>query len=216
MDFTIARFNMVEQQIRPWDVFDTRILELLNTLKREDFAQEQYRNLALSDIELPLPGEQSMLFPKIEAKLLQELHLTKKDKVLEIGTGSGYVTALLAKLTDFVYSVEINTQNKQFAVENLSKAGIKNASVIEADGLNGISNKAPFDKIFIGGGVAKVNDELKQQLRVGGRLVAIVGKSPIMHAIVIEKIADNEYKEIQLFETDVNMLSSLSTEKFAF
>ena len=216
MDFTLARFNMVEQQVRPWNVFDSRILELLNTLKREDFAQEQYRNLALSDIELPLPGEQAMLFPKIEAKLLQELKLTKKDKVLEIGTGSGYVTALLAKLTDFVYSIEINTENKQFALDNLSKVGIKNALVIEANGINGISNKAPFDKIFIGGGIAKVSDELKQQLRVGGRLVAIVGKSPIMHAVVIEKIADNEYKEIQLFETDVNMLSSLSTEKFAF
>lgn len=216
MDFTLARFNMVEQQIRPWNVFDNRILELLNTLKREDFTQDQYRNLALSDIEIPLPGEQAMLFPKIEARLLQELKLTKKDKVLEIGTGSGYVTALLAKLTDFVYSIEINSENKQFAIENLSKAGIKNVSVIEADGINGISNKAPFDKIFVGGGIEKLSDELKQQLRVGGKLVAIVGKSPIMHAVIVEKIAESEYKETQLFETNVALLKSLSTDKFAF
>ena len=116
MDFTTARFNMVEQQIRPWNMFDERVLELLSTIKREDFVQEQYRNLALSDIEIPLPGGQKMLFPRMEARLLQELVLRKRDKVLEIGTGSGYVTALLAKMSDFVYSLEINSQNKQFAL----------------------------------------------------------------------------------------------------
>ena len=121
MDFTTARFNMVEQQIRPWNMFDERVLELLSTIKREDFVQEQYRNLALSDIEIPLPGAQKMLFPRMEARLLQELVLRKRDKVLEIGTGSGYVTALLAKMSDFVYSLEINSQNKQFALENLIK-----------------------------------------------------------------------------------------------
>lgn len=216
MNFELARFNMVEQQIRPWNVFDEKILKLLGTVKREEFVQEQYRNLALSDVELPLPNGQKMLFPRMEARLLQELTLNKKDKVLEIGTGSGYVTALLAKLTDFVYSVEVDSLNKQFAIDNLVKAGIKNVSVIEADGINGLENKAPFDKIIVSGGVAHINDQLKKQLRVGGRMVAIVGKQPIMHATLIEKVGENEYKETKLFETSVDTLISNSTENFTF
>lgn len=216
MDLELARFNMVEQQIRPWNVFDDKILKLLTTIKREEFTQEQYHTLAFSDIEIPLPGAQKMLFPRIEARLLQELNLNKKDKVLEIGTGSGYVTALLSKLVDFVYSVEINTINKQFAIENLTKAGIKNISIVEADGITGLANKAPFDKIFVGGGVSHVSEELKQQLKVNGRLVAVVGVSPIRHAIVIEKISEVEFKETKLFETDLDSLISLTSTDFTF
>jgi protein-L-isoaspartate(D-aspartate) O-methyltransferase len=126
MNVEQARFNMVEQQIRPWNVFDEKILSLLSQIKRENFVTEKYHNLAFSDIEIPLPGEQKMLFPRIEARLLQELQLNKKDKVLEIGTGSGYVTALISKMADFVYSVEINSQNKAFAQNNLTHVGIKN------------------------------------------------------------------------------------------
>lgn len=216
MDFTTARFNMVEQQIRPWNMFDERVLELLSTIKREDFVQEQYRNLALSDIEIPLPGGQKMLFPRMEARLLQELALRKRDKVLEIGTGSGYVTALLAKMSDFVYSLEINSQNKQFALENLIKLGIKNISLIEADGINGYAAKAPFDKIFVGGNVSTISPSLKNQLKVGGRLVAIIGEAPIMQAILIEKISENEFKQTTLFETCVDPLTTLSSNTFTF
>ncbi len=216
MDFTTARFNMVEQQIRPWNMFDERVLELLGTIKREDFVQPEHRNLALSDVEVPLPGGQKMLFPRIEARLLQELELRKKDKVLEIGTGSGYVTALLAKMSDFVYSLEINAHNKQFALDNLIKTGIKNISLIEADGLNGYETKAPFDKIFVGGSVATISERLKSQLKVGGRLVAITGTAPIMHAILIEKLADNEFKQSTLFETSVDPLVSAAHTNFVF
>lgn len=216
MDFTTARFNMVEQQIRPWNMFDERVLELLGTIKREDFVQAEHRNLALSDVEVPLPGGQKMLFPRIEARLLQELELRKKDKVLEIGTGSGYVTALLAKMSDFVYSLEINAHNKQFALDNLIKTGIKNISLIEADGLNGYETKAPFDKIFVGGSVATISERLKSQLKVGGRLVAITGTAPIMHAILIEKLADNEFKQSTLFETSVDPLVSAAHTNFVF
>ena len=216
MDFEVARFNMVEQQVRPWNVFDQRVLSLLGQIKRENFVSSQYRNLALADIEIPLPGEQKMLFPRIEARLLQELKLNKKDKVLEIGTGSGYVTALLAKLADFVYSLEINNVNKQFAVSNLTAAGIKNASIIAADGINGLSAKAPFDKIFVGGSLKTINDNLKHQLKIGGSLVAVVGEYPIMHAIVIEKISDTEYKQTQLFETLIDGLVSPSHDGFKF
>lgn len=216
MNLEIARFNMVEQQIRPWNVFDEKVLALLQTIKREEFVEDKYRNLALSDIELILPGEQKMLFPRIEARLLQELKLTKKDKVLEIGTGSGYVTALLGKLTDFVYSVEINDINKQFAINNLMKAGIKNVSVTEGDGINGLANKAPFDKIFVGGSLPEVNNELKHQLAVGGILVAIVGEAPIMSAVVVTKISETEFNETKIFETCVDPLVSTSTSTFTF
>lgn len=216
MNLEIARFNMVEQQIRPWNVFDEKVLKLLQTIKREDFVEEQYRNLALGDIELVLPGGQKMLFPRMEARLLQELELNKKDKVLEIGTGSGYVTALLAKLTDFVYSIEINEINKQFAINNLMKAGIKNISILEADGTHGLETKAPFDKIFVGGSLPEVNNELKHQLKVGGKLVAIIGDAPIMHAVVVTKISDTEFDETKLFETSVERLISTSTSTFIF
>ncbi len=216
MNFELARFNMIEQQIRPWNMFDEKVLGLLSSIKREEFVEQPLRNLALSDIELPLPGEQKMLFPRIEARLLQELKLRKKDKVLEVGTGSGYVTALLAKLADFVYSLEINAQNKQFAIDNLTRAGIKNVSIIEADGMIGLENKAPFDKIFVGGAMAEISHELKKQLKVGGILVGIEGIAPIMHAVVIEKISDNEYKQTQLFETFVTPLSSAAPSGFKF
>ncbi|MDD3267439.1 MAG: protein-L-isoaspartate O-methyltransferase [Burkholderiales bacterium] len=214
MDFELARFNMVEQQVRPWRVFDENVMKLLGTIKREDFVQPVYRNLALSDIEVPLPGQQKMLFPKIEARLLQELKLSKKDKVLEIGTGSGYVTALLAKLTDFVYSVESDLENKKFAVNNLTKTGIKNVSVIEGDGSFGLDAKAPFDKIFIGGGIELINDSFKRQLKVGGLLVAIVGNSIIKEAILLEKVSENEFIETKLFETFVEQLVNNTHKSF--
>ena len=198
MNNDLARFNMVEQQIRPWNVFDEKVLDVLLKIKRENFVESQYANLAFSDVELPLPDGQKMLFPRMEARLLQELKLTKKDKVLEIGTGSGYVTALLAKLSDFVYSVEINNLNQKFAVANLSKNGTKNVTVVSGDGLNGLSSKAPFDKILIGGSIDSISDTLKKQLKVGGLLVAIVGKNPIMHAVVLEKISETEYNHSEL------------------
>lgn len=216
MNFEQARFNMVEQQIRPWNMFDETVLGLLGKIKREEFTLPQYRNLALADVEIPLPGQQKMLCPRIEARLLQELHLTKTDKVLEIGTGSGYVTAILAKLTDFVYSLEINNQNKQFALKNLSQAGIKNVSLQEADGIQGLENKAPFDKIFVGGSLYTLTDRLKSQLKIGGRLVGIIGTSPIMHASVIVRTSATEYKQTQLFETYVTELISPTFAAFKF
>lgn len=214
MDFELARFNMVEQQIRPWRVFDENVMALLGKIKREEFVQDKYRNIALSDVEIPLPNQQKMLFPRIEARLLQELKLNKQDKVLEIGTGSGYVTALLAKLTDFVYSVEIDALNKAFAIENLTKAGIKNISIIEGDGTHGLEAKSPFSKIFIGGGIEYINESLKKQLKIGGKLVAIVGESIIKEAILLEKISENEFIETKLFETFVEQLTNNSHESF--
>lgn len=216
MNFEQARFNMVEQQVRPWNVFDENVLAMLTNVKREEFVSPEYKAIAFSDVEIPLPGGQKMLFPRVEARMLQELNLSKKDKVLEIGTGSGYVTAMLGKLTDFVYSIEINTKNKEFAVSNLTKAGIKNVSIIEGDGLNGLAAKAPFDKILIGGSLPVIPQTLKQQLKVGGHMVAVIGTKPAMHAVHITRIAENEFIEKQIFETIIDELTGAHQNQFKF
>lgn len=216
MNFEQARFNMVEQQVRPWNVFDENVLAMLTNVKREEFVSPEYKAIAFSDVEIPLPGGQKMLFPRVEARMLQELNLSKKDKVLEIGTGSGYVTAMLGKLTDFVYSIEINTKNKEFAVSNLTKAGIKNVSIIEGDGLNGLAAKAPFDKILVGGSLPVIPQTLKQQLKVGGHMVAVIGTKPAMHAVHITRVAENEFIEKQIFETIIDELTGAHQNQFKF
>jgi protein-L-isoaspartate(D-aspartate) O-methyltransferase len=210
------RLNMVEQQIRPWDVFNPEILNIYMTLKRENFVDLAHKNLALSDVELPLPGSQKMLFPRVEARLLQELHLNNHDKVLEIGTGSGYVTAVLAKLSAFVHSIEVNETNKKLAMDNLTENGITNVSISLGNGIDGMPAKAPFDKIFVGGALIEIPDSLKKQLKVGGRLVGFIGREPIMHAIVLEKLSETEFRQKQLFETDVDYLVGENTEQFNF
>jgi protein-L-isoaspartate(D-aspartate) O-methyltransferase len=211
-----TRLNMVEQQIRPWDVFNPDILNIFMTLKRENFVPVAHKNIALSDIEIPLPGSGKMLFPRVEARLLQELNLNKNDKVLEIGTGSGYVTAILAKLTAFVYSIEVNETNKKLAMNNLTENGITNVSLTSGNGINGMVAKAPYDKIFVGGALVEISDNLKKQLKVGGKLVGFIGREPIMHAIVMKKISETEFKLKQLFETDVAYLVGEQTEQFNF
>lgn len=216
MNFEQARFNMVEQQVRPWNVFDENVLAMLTNVKREEFVSPEYKAIAFSDVEIPLPGGQKMLFPRVEARMLQELNLSKKDKVLEIGTGSGYVTAMLGKLTDFVYSIEINAKNKEFAVSNLTKAGIKNVSIIEGDGLNGLAAKAPFDKILVGGSLPVIPQMLKQQLKVGGHMVAVIGTKPAMHAVHITRVAENEFIEKQIFETIIDELTGAHQNQFKF
>jgi protein-L-isoaspartate(D-aspartate) O-methyltransferase len=216
MDMEKARFNMVEQQIRPWGVTDTSVLNLLFSIKRENFVPQAYKKMAFSDFEIPLPGGQKMLCPRLEARLVAALAIKRTDKVLEIGTGSGYVTALLAKLADFVYSVEIDEQNKQLATHNLTSAGINNISLIQGNGINGLPKKAPFDKIFVGGGIITIPDSFKKQLKVGGKLVGFTGTKPVMQAVLIEKINETTYRERKLFETDVDYLISANIKKFKF
>lgn len=210
------RLNMVEQQIRPWDVFNPEILNVFMTLKRENFVPELYKAIALSDVEIPLPGGGKMLFPRVEARLLQELNLNRHDKVLEIGTGSGYVTAILAKLSGFVYSIEIEDANKKLAAAHLTGNGITNVSLSSGNGIDGMPAKAPYDKIFVGGALVEIPDSLKKQLKVGGKLVGFIGREPIMHAIVMEKTSDTEFRQKQLFETDVDYLVGERAEKFSF
>jgi protein-L-isoaspartate(D-aspartate) O-methyltransferase len=217
MNFEQARFNMIEQQIRPWDVLDPQVLDLLFVVKREDFTPTAYRNLAFADIEIPLGSGQIMLAPKIEAKLLQELSLKKTDKVLEIGTGSGYMAALLAARAEHVVTVECRSDLAEMAKANLERAGVTNVTVETADGAKGWAPRGPYDAIVVSGSMPYVPDELLKQLRVGGRLAVIVGEAPVMEAQLITCTADGVYNTVNLFETVVPALDGVPAKSsFAF
>ena len=200
-DFEQARFNMIEQQIRPWEVLDARVLQLLAELKREDFAPAAYRSLALADVEIPLcrPAVEGacMLAPKIEARALQDLALQDTDTVLEIGTGSGYMAALLGRLSARVLSLEIDPALAEQARRNLSAAGIDNVEVRCADAAAqhcaACGSNAPYDAIVLSGSVSEVPAELLALLKTGGRLFAIVGQEPIMRATLVRRTAAASY-----------------------
>jgi len=193
-DVEQARFNMIEQQVRPWDVSDSAVLQLLSDVKREDFVPRSYKAMAFADMAIPLPGQQVMLAPRLQARLLQDAAVQPTDKVLEIGTGSGFTTALLARQAQRVISLEINPELADLARANLQRANIHNAEVRCADGALGAAAEAPFDLILLGGSVTEVPPALLSQLKVGGRLVAIVGEEPIMHARVITRTSDTQFK----------------------
>ena len=207
MNYEQARFNMIEQQIRPWEVLDSQVLSLLAVVKREDFVPLAHKALAFADMEIPLvphakPG-QCMLAPRVEARLLQDLNVQKHEKVLEIGTGSGYMAALLAHRAQHVITLEIDPKLASTARENLQKAGIYNAEVLQRDGASLLSPGAaaqaglngPFDVIVLSGSVAEVPAALLQQLSVGGRLVAIVGDEPMMRATLITRTSDSKFRK---------------------
>jgi len=188
-----ARFNMIEQQIRPWEVLDAQVLELLNRVRREDFVPQAHQALAYADMELPLGnGSNSvMLAPKVQARMVQDLQLQPTDRVLEIGTGSGYTTALLAQIAQQVTSLEIDPMLAQQATQRLQAAGITNARVRAADacanGFAACQIDSPFDAIVLGGSVAEVPGALTTLLADGGRLIAIVGQAPMMRATLITR-----------------------------
>jgi protein-L-isoaspartate(D-aspartate) O-methyltransferase len=193
MDLNQARFNMIEQQIRPWEVLDPQVLNLLSVVRREDFVPLAHKALAFVDMEIPLgaaPG-QVMLAPRVQARLLQELALKNTDKVLEVGTGSGFMAALMAHQAASVLSLESDASLAAQAQANLQKAGISNVTVRTADGSQGATSDAPFDAILLSGSVAQVPTALLQQLKDGGRLVAIVGEEPMMRATVVTRTNDS-------------------------
>jgi protein-L-isoaspartate(D-aspartate) O-methyltransferase len=201
MNIEQARFNMIEQQIRPWDVLNLGVLELLAVVKREDFVPREYRALAFVDTEVPLPGGQCMLAPRVEARLLQELDVRKHERVLEIGAGSGYMAALLAHKAQQVSSLEIDAALARFATANLQRAGVTNAGVVHADGSAAPAADGPFDVIVLSGSVAEVPQMLLSQLKVGGRLAAIVGFEPVMRAVLITRTGDQGLERRVLFDT---------------
>lgn len=219
-DVEQARFNMVEQQIRPWDVLDQGVLELLFTVKREEYVPPELRSLAFMDTEIPLRVDgtdtgEFMLAPKIEARLLQELNLKPSDSVLEIGTGSGYQAALIAHKAQSVTTVEIQPRLAAFAQANLKRAGLTNVKVETGDASKGWGT-TEYDAILVTGSVHEVPDSLKYQLRVGGRLVIIVGQAPAMTARIITRTTAASFETVSLFETVVKPLRAAPVSRFKF
>jgi protein-L-isoaspartate(D-aspartate) O-methyltransferase len=201
MNIEQARFNMIEQQIRTWEVLDQDVLSLLSVVKREDFAPPAYRSLAFVDTQVPLPHGQSMLEPKVEARLLQELAVQRHERVLEIGAGSGYMAALLAHKAQHVTTVEIVPDLAHLASENLKRAWVMNATVVTADASAGLTVDGPFDVIVLSGSVAEVPRALISQLKPGGRLTAVVGQLPIMRAVLMTRGQDAGHASVELFDT---------------
>ena len=206
MNLENARFNMIEQQIRPWEVLDQRVLDLLNELPRENFVPQRYRKLAYADTTIPLGDEQVMMPPRVEARILQGLNIQADETVLEVGTGSGYVTALLASLAEHVYSVDINAEMTRTAGEKLADHGIINVTLETGDAARGWDAHAPYDVIVITGSLPLLPNNFKQALNIGGRLLAIVGDAPAMDVVLITRVGESEWTQETLFETDLPAL----------
>ncbi|WP_298433944.1 protein-L-isoaspartate O-methyltransferase [Ottowia sp.] len=205
MNVEQARFNMIEQQIRPWDVLDSHVLDLLAAVRREDFVPPAHRQLAFADLQIPLkPGPQAvalgqvMLEPRVEARMLQDLRVGKHEKVLEVGTGSGFMAALLGHRAQRVLTLEIDPALAETARANLQRAGVLNVEVRLADGAStDLSADGPFDAIVLSGSVAQVPEHLLAQLKIGGRLMAIVGEEPVMRASLVQRSGENSWTESQ-------------------
>jgi protein-L-isoaspartate(D-aspartate) O-methyltransferase len=221
MNIEQARFNMVEQQIRPWEVLDQEVLDLLYVVRREEFVAPAYRELAFSDLEIPLTENagtgEKMMAPKIEARVLQELAVKPSDKVLEVGTGSGYLTALLAHRAAQVHSLEIEPALKAFGDANLRRAGIRNVQTELGDGARGWPKHAPYDAIVLTGSTPVLPEALLAQLRPRGRLFAVVGELPVMSARLVTCVAERSYRALDLFETVLAPLRNAEQrDKFVF
>jgi protein-L-isoaspartate(D-aspartate) O-methyltransferase len=209
MDLNQARFNMIEQQIRPWEVLDPQVLALLSTVRREDFVPLAHKALAFVDMEIPLGSapNQVMLAPRVQARLLQDLAVQKTDKVLDIGTGSGFMAAMLAHQAASVLSLEIDPALAAQAQANLQKAGVTNATVRCADGSQGAAADGPFDAIVLSGSVAEVPAALLQQLSIGGRLATIVGDEPMMRATLITRTSESNWTTTEPWDCNATRLS---------
>ena len=208
MNTEIARFNMIEQQIRPWEVLDPAVLSLLSTVRREDFVPPAMKALAFVDTQVPLlagdPAGPCMLEPKVEARLLQELQVQRHEKVLEIGTGSGFMAALLAHRAQGVWTLECRPALARSAREALLHAGAANVTVLEVsaeEGARGLPDEAPFDVILLSGSVAEVPRALLAQLKIGGRLAAVIGDEPVMRARLYTRAGEAAWSEADLFDT---------------
>ena len=217
IDYERARFNMIEQQIRTWEVLDQRVLDLLFRVRREDFVPPQYRALAFVDMEVPIGHGERMLQPKLEARMLQELNLAPADRVLEVGTGSGYMTALLASVAAHVYSVDIHDDFTRSAGERLARSGIANVTLETGDAARGWDKHGPYDAVVITGSVPLLAESFKASLKTGGRLLAVVGEPPVMEAQLITAVDAGAYNSVVLFETCIAPLrNAQQPERFVF
>lgn len=216
MDTEQARFNMVEQQIRTWEVLDPEVLGLLFTVRREEFVPAAYRTLAFADLEIPLPGGARMWTPKMEARVLQELRLMPGESVLEIGTGSGYLTALMASRDTEVTSVEIESVLATTAKDKLARAGLRRVEIATGDGARGWGTRA-YDAIVLTGSTPMLPDAFVKQLKPGGRVFAVVGEAPAMSARLVRWVAPGSVTEQDLFETVIEPLrNAASPSRFRF
>ncbi|HEX5363299.1 MAG TPA: protein-L-isoaspartate O-methyltransferase [Gallionella sp.] len=212
-----ARFNMIEQQIRPCEVLEGRILELLKHVRREQFVPAAMKELSFVDMEIPLGYGASMWSPKLEARVVQELHLSRKDKVLEIGSGSGYLTALLSSLAGQVTSVEIVPELSAMAKQNLAAFGRNNVTFEVGDAAQGWGNGASYDVIVLTGSTPVLPEAFKNSLNVGGRLFAIVGDAPVMEAKLITRVAPDTFESVNIMEACVASLQNAAQpERFVF
>ncbi len=221
MDIEKARFNMIQQQIRPWEVLDPEVLKLLSVVKREDFVPTEYKDLAFTDVELPLLAKgdpsQTMLEPRVEARMLQEVAVKNTDTVLEIGAGGGYMAALLAAKAEFVYTVDIEPALVDMARQNLARAGVANVSVDLGDAAQGWSLYAPYDVIVISASLPFVPETILRSLKVGGRLVAVVGEAPAMHMQLITRTDEDAFTTVNVLETSVApLINARQRDKFVF
>lgn len=201
MNFEQARANMVEQQIRPWEVLDQDVLDLLYTVPREEFMPPGHRNLAFADMEVPLGEGERMWVPKIEARVLQELAPRRSDRVLEVGTGSGYLSALLAHRAAHVYSVELRPKLAEFGRANIERHGAANVTLELGDGARGFAKWAPYDIIVLTGSTPLVPQALLDSLSPGGKLFAVVGDPPVMSARLVQRTGAGAFHAVELFET---------------
>ena len=203
----VAKFNMIEQQIRPWEVLDSQVLAVINEVDRKDFIQDKYKGLAYADCQIPIGTGATMLLPIIEGRMLQSLLIESDDSILEVGSGCGFITACLAKLGGQVLSLDINEEALSLARQNTDHYGLAN---IEFEAVNVFDCKydQAFDVIAVGGSVRKVPENLNQALRVGGRMFIIVGQSPVMQALLITRVSGDEWTTQSLFETDLPALST--------
>jgi len=216
-DVERARFNMVEQQIRPWEVLDQRVLDLLLRVRREEFVPPRYRALAFADMEIPLGHGETMLAPKIEARMLQELAVAPGDRILELGTGSGYMTALLASLGSHVYSVDIIPEFTRSAGAQLEAHEVANVTLETGDAARGWDRHAPYDAVVVTGSLPVLPDAFPKCLQTGGRLIVVVGSPPVMEARLITCVAAGAYNTTVLFETCIAPLrNAVQPERFVF
>jgi len=214
-----ARFNMIEQQIRPWDVLDSRVLKTMTEIPREPFVPDAYIGLAYADIEIPLGGGRLMLFPRVVGRMLQALDIKPEDRVLEVGTGSGYGTACLAALGRKVVSLELDADLIDQARERLQQQGVRNVELRQADALAGPVEVRPFDVIAVTGSLPSEEalENLEAQLADGGRLFVVVGEDPVMEALLITRVGERELRREVLFETSLPALEKApEPEHFSF
>ena len=215
IDIEQARFNMIEQQVRPWDVLDQRVLDVMSATPREDFVPERYRSLAFADINIPLGHDQVMMAPKTEGRLLQVLDVQAGDSVLEIGTGSGYLTACLSRLGNHVTSIEIFPEFREAAAAKLAAHGFRNVTLRDADAANGIGSDTRYDVIAVTGSLPLVQRQFHDNLAVGGRLFVIAGIPPVMEALLITRIDERNWSRESLFETSLPpLLHAMQPQRF--